>query len=63
MGLAVAGLVKLCPDDSGRQGLAASCLSGYASGMRRDVNTCSGRRDSEDLPVREEDTRNELPAG
>ena len=27
------------------------------------VNTCSGRRDSEDLPVRVEDTRNQLIAG
>ena len=50
MGLAVAGLAKLCVQMTQDDSIGSS------------VTTCAGRRDSEDLSVREEDTRNQWPA-
>ena len=59
------------PDDTGKQGLAASRLSGYAYGVSRDVDSpvvrsvtpCTGRCDPKDLSVRWENTRSQLPSG
>ena len=60
----------VCPDDSGRQGLAASRLSGYASEVHRDVNStfgsvtpCASRGSPLDLSVRWGNTRSQSPAG
>ena len=60
------------PDDLARWGLAASRLSGYDSGICRDVDSpvavesgvtmCASRCDSEDLSVRGEDTKIQSPA-
>ena len=56
----------VCPDDSGRQDLAASCLSGFAPEVHRDVNSvtpCAGVRNPLDLSVRWGNTRNQSQAG
>ena len=61
----------VCPDDSGRQGLAASRLSGFASEVHGDVNSTFGssvtpfasRRNPLDLSERSGNTRSQSPAG